>query len=62
MARAPQKGPCEASRGVTYSSGHPLILKCERPGRWRAYGLMPFGTILCDDCYVTMLLHNKGEV
>jgi hypothetical protein len=53
------KGPCEASRSVDYSGSAPVIVKCERTGRWRPMGLMPFGTVLCDDCYVTILLRRQ---
>lgn len=59
------RGPCEAVKGWDHVDGYsrmPVGIKCERPCRWRAYGVMPFGTILCDDCYVSMLLRDAERL
>ena len=55
-------GPCEASSGVRYDGRAPVVLKCHRPGQLRMdAGLLPFGMILCDDCYEAIKAHHADQ-
>lgn len=48
----PLEGPCEA--GLSYETGPGASIygvKCHRPGVLRMEFLLPFGVILCSDCY-----------
>lgn len=57
-------GPCEAGVGLDHQDGFdrmPVITKCHKPGTWRAAGLMPYGTILCDNCYDKIEAREKAR-
>lgn len=51
MARKVLEGPCEAGVGITSEGSSITIAKCHKPGTWYPEGLMPYGIVLCDDCY-----------
>jgi hypothetical protein len=57
MAR-PRQGPCEAGIALDRTRVPVVVIKCEWPGRSRP-GHMDI--ILCDDCYVTLLLMEEQD-
>lgn len=50
MVQQVRGGPCEAGVSVDYSSRHPEVLYCHKPGTFRP-DFKWFGMVLCDDCY-----------
>lgn len=49
-----QEGPCEAMTDWVSDKQGIYGVKCHKPGTLRMEFLLPYGTILCDDCYVAM--------
>lgn len=56
----PRRGPCEASLAFRDGPWGAIYgVKCNRPGRLRTAEMVPKDTILCDDCYVTILTKDQ---
>lgn len=48
------KGSCEAAIDWDDTGHAPRIIKCGKPGKLYQKFILPFGVILCDECYQAM--------